>query len=188
MWLCKIRTAYHPVLGRQSTWSFRARIFDHLNPRQAQLINVELRGSGMADAKSTPSYSSDLHFSVFQNRPDRGLLIMFEKMFKKFWNKKKVKNGNCPIKKVWQWCYMFVCLKSLGTKLTLHLKPTLQNYEPVPQDLKQVVKLSCFLYSYNFYFLSFAQWSINFLNDWSEMSIKMVKLQQLDIWGTRYLR
>ena len=38
-----------------------------------------------ADAKSTPFYSSDLHFSVFQNRPDRGALVnMFEIMFKKF--------------------------------------------------------------------------------------------------------
>ena len=29
----------------------------------------------MADAKSSPSYSSDLNFSVFQNRPDRGALM-----------------------------------------------------------------------------------------------------------------
>ena len=33
----------------------------------------EVRGAGFeADAKSTHSYSSDLHLSVFQNRPDRG--------------------------------------------------------------------------------------------------------------------
>ena len=30
----------------------------------------------MADAKSTPSYSSDLHFLGFQYRPDRGALIL----------------------------------------------------------------------------------------------------------------
>ena len=29
----------------------------------------------LADAKSTPSYYSDLHFSIFQNRPHRGVLI-----------------------------------------------------------------------------------------------------------------
>ena len=29
-----------------------------------------------ADAKSTPSYSSDLHFLVFQNRPGRGALYL----------------------------------------------------------------------------------------------------------------
>ena len=29
----------------------------------------------LADAKSTPSYSSDLHLSVLKNRPDRGQLI-----------------------------------------------------------------------------------------------------------------
>ena len=32
--------------------------------------------------------------------------------------------------------------KSLGTKGTLHAQPTLQNNEPVPKDLKQVVHLS----------------------------------------------
>ena len=37
---------------------------------------------------------------------------------------------------------MFVCLQSLGTKVTLHLLPTLQNNELVPQVLKQVVNLS----------------------------------------------
>ena len=36
-------------------------------------------------------------------------------------------------------------LYSLGTKVTLPLLPTLQNYEPVPQVLKQVVNLSCYL-------------------------------------------
>ena len=38
---------------------------------------------------------------------------------------------------------MVVCLQSLGTKGILHPLPTLQNNEPVPQVLKQVVNLSC---------------------------------------------
>ena len=38
------------------------------------------------------------------------------------------------------------CLQSFGTKVTLHTIPTLQNNEPIPQVLKQVVNLSC-LYS-----------------------------------------
>ena len=36
-----------------------------------------------ADAESTTSYSSDLHFSVFQNRPYRGAFNMFKNMFEK---------------------------------------------------------------------------------------------------------
>ena len=53
----------------------------------------------MADAKSTPSYSSDLHFSVFQNRPDRGVLIFSKICSRSSKPRKKVKNGICPIKK-----------------------------------------------------------------------------------------
>ena len=37
----------------------------------------------MADAKSTLCYSLDLHFSVFQNRPNRGALICLKIHFKK---------------------------------------------------------------------------------------------------------
>ena len=33
-----------------------------------------------ADAESTPSYSSDLHFSVLQNRPNRGALLCSKKI------------------------------------------------------------------------------------------------------------
>ena len=40
---------------------------------------------------------------------------------------------------------MFVSLQTLGTKGTLHPLPTLQNNEPIPQVLKQVVNLSCLL-------------------------------------------
>ena len=42
-----------------------------------------------ADAKSTPTYSSDLHFSVFQYRPDRGALMCSKICLKKLWNKSK---------------------------------------------------------------------------------------------------
>ena len=48
---------------------------------------------------------------------------------------------------------MFVCLQSLGTKVTLHLLPTLQNYEPVPQVLKQFVNLSCLYWYYVFWYI-----------------------------------
>ena len=42
-----------------------------------------------ADSKSILSYSSGLHFSFFQNRPDRGALInMSENVFAKVQNKK----------------------------------------------------------------------------------------------------
>ena len=41
------------------------------------------------DAKSTTSYSSDLHFSVFQNRPHRGALICSKICSKKLQTKKK---------------------------------------------------------------------------------------------------
>ena len=51
------------------------------------------RGKQGADAKSTTSYFSDLHFTVFQNRLDRGALICSK-------IRKKVENGICPIKKV----------------------------------------------------------------------------------------
>ena len=49
----------------------------------------------LADAKSAPSYSSDLHLSVFQNRPNSSKICS-----KKFLNKKKDQNGICLIKKV----------------------------------------------------------------------------------------
>ena len=39
------------------------------------LLNYILFVGYLADAKSTPSYSSDLHILVFQNSPDRGALI-----------------------------------------------------------------------------------------------------------------
>ena len=42
-----------------------------------------------ADAKSTPSYSSDLHFSGFQYRPDRGALICYKICLKKLKNEYK---------------------------------------------------------------------------------------------------
>ena len=41
------------------------------------------------DAKSTPSYSSDLLLSVFQNRPDRGALICLKICSKKYKTKRK---------------------------------------------------------------------------------------------------
>ena len=40
-----------------------------------------------------------------------------------------------------------VLLPCLGTKGTLHTLPTLHNNEPVPQVLKQVVNLSCYLWN-----------------------------------------
>ena len=55
-------------------------------------------GSHWADATSTPSYSSDLHFSVFQDRSETGALQMFYKMFDKVLKfPKKVENDICPI-------------------------------------------------------------------------------------------
>ena len=39
----------------------------------------------------------------------------------------------------------YSCLQSFGTKATLHTIPTLQNNEQVPQVLKQVVNLSCYI-------------------------------------------
>ena len=44
----------------------------------------------------------------------------------------------------------FACLQSLGTKWFLHPLPTLQNKKPVPQVLKQVVNLSCYLWNPGF--------------------------------------
>ena len=46
------------------------------HPKFDQSILIEMPCS-TADAKSTPSYSSDLHFSVLKYRPDRGMLICF---------------------------------------------------------------------------------------------------------------
>ena len=63
-------------------------------------------GIWMVDAKSTPSYSSDLHFSVLQNRPDRGALICSKICSKKFKVKKKGWKWHMPNIKVCQWCYM----------------------------------------------------------------------------------
>ena len=50
----------------------------------------------MADAKSTTSYSLDLHFSVIKNRPDRGALICSKTCSKKFENKKKGQKWHMP--------------------------------------------------------------------------------------------
>ena len=53
----------------------------------------------------------------------------------------------CPLLCIWspyQSC-MVVCLQCLDTKGILHLLPTLQNNEPVPQVSKQVVNLSCLI-------------------------------------------
>ena len=52
------------------------------------------------DAKSTTSYSSDLHFSVFPNRPNRGALICLKFFLKISKIGQKFKNGICRIKKV----------------------------------------------------------------------------------------
>ena len=60
----------------------------------------------MADAKSTLSYSSNIHFSVFQNRPDRGALICWKICLKKFKNKKKGWKWCMPNKKGQHWCCM----------------------------------------------------------------------------------
>ena len=64
----------------------------------------------VADAKSTPCYSSDLHFSVFQNRPYRGALIYSKICSKSYDIRQKVENGIYLIKKFWQWCCMAYCL------------------------------------------------------------------------------
>ena len=50
-----------------------------------------------ADAKSTPSYSSDLHLSVIKNGLDRGPLKCWKTCLKML---QKVDNCLCPIKKV----------------------------------------------------------------------------------------
>ena len=60
----------------------------------------------MADTKSTLSYSSNLHFSVFQNRPNRGALMCWKICSKKFKNKKKGWKWCMPDKKGQHWCYM----------------------------------------------------------------------------------
>ena len=53
----------------------------------------------VADAKSTPCHSSDLHFSVFQNRPYRAALI-YSKIYSKSSDiRQKVENGIYLIKK-----------------------------------------------------------------------------------------
>ena len=61
----------------------------------------------------------------------------------------------CPLVCIWsphQSCIV-VCRQSLSTKGILHALPTLQNNEPVPQVLKQVVNLSCFIKSLKFIIL-----------------------------------
>ena len=45
----------------------------------------------LVDAESTPSCSLDLHFSVFQNRPDRGALICSKLCSQLHFNSKKMK-------------------------------------------------------------------------------------------------
>ena len=52
-----------------------------------------LKTAYWADAKGNPSYSSDLHFSVFQNRPDRGALICSKYVQKSSKIRKKFENG-----------------------------------------------------------------------------------------------
>ena len=51
-----------------------------------------------ADAKSTPAYSSDLHFSGLYYRPDRGMLICSKICWKSSIRSKKVNKAICPIK------------------------------------------------------------------------------------------
>ena len=46
---------------------------------------------------------------------------------------------------------MLVSLQSLGTKVTMHLLTHLQNNEPVPRVLKQVVNQSCSVCKMNIY-------------------------------------
>ena len=47
----------------------------HLVTRQSLLTEWSSKSLVTGDAKSTPSYSLDLHLSVIKNRPDRGQLI-----------------------------------------------------------------------------------------------------------------
>ena len=62
---------------------------------------VKLLRELLADAKSTPSYSSGLHLSVFQGKSKRGAFKMFEKYVLKISTiSNNAENGICPIKKV----------------------------------------------------------------------------------------
>ena len=48
--------------------------------------NFRVQSKSEADAKRTRSHSSDIHFLVFQNRPNRGALVCLKICSKKFLN------------------------------------------------------------------------------------------------------
>ena len=50
---------------------------------------------------------------------------------------KNLRKSISPTSCIWQCLFcMFVCLQSLNNKGTMHLLPTLQNNEPVPQAIE----------------------------------------------------
>ena len=64
-------------------------------------------GRPTADDKSTPSYSSSLHLTVFQDKSERGAFNMFKKYVQKSLTiSKKVKNGKCLIKRLTMMLYV----------------------------------------------------------------------------------
>ena len=66
------------------------------------------------DAKSTPAYSSDLHFSVYQDRSERGLLIGSKICLKRSKIGKRADNGGYNGQAYFSSIFYAPCITKLG--------------------------------------------------------------------------